>query len=92
MKPLQNDDNWRTFRNACQKAINTLTNTISAKSPNHLQERFDKLALILSGNEVEVNGELLKTSNHPLGIRFVNLLIAKKFAVSISLFNYFFNA
>lgn len=81
VKPLQNDVQMKRFRFDCLKGVNILLNTISAPSREHLQDKFDKLALILSGNIVKIGGVQLTTSQHPLGVRFVNLLVAKKLVV-----------
>lgn len=88
VKTLKADDNMRKFRFDCQKGVNILLNTICGVSPNNLQDRFDKLTLILSGKAVNVNGIQINTSKYPLGIRFANLVVADKFVVSSLVFNF----
>ncbi|KAG4069811.1 hypothetical protein HA402_006826 [Bradysia odoriphaga] len=79
VKPLQNDVNLKKFRVECIKCVNILLNSISSVDAAHLKNRYDRLALMLSGNSVEIGGTRVTPSQHPLGIRFVNLLVAKMF-------------
>ncbi len=83
VKPLQNDVGMKKFRFDCIKCVNILSNSISSVTPTHLQDKYDRFALILSGNSVEIGGTRVTPSQHPLGIRFVNLLVAKMFVVSL---------
>ncbi len=85
VQPLQIDIQMKKFRFECIKCINILTNSISSASPTHLQDKYDRFAQILSGNCVEIGGTSVTPKQHPLGIRFVNLLVAKMFVVSLSI-------
>lgn len=86
VKPLQADENMKKYRFNCQKAVNTPLNAISATSPQHLLDKFDKLSLLLSGSSVRVGDVNISSSDHPLGVRFCTLLVAKKLVVSLSTF------
>lgn len=85
VKPLQADENMKKYRFNCQKAVNIPINTISAVSPQHLLDKFDKLSLLLSGSTVRVADVNISSSDHPLGVRFCTLLVAKKLVVSLSI-------
>lgn len=81
---LMDDINWKNFRFNCQKAVNTPVNAISAVSAQHLQDKYDKLARLLAGNPVNTTGNAqFSAAEHPLGIQYCTLLLAKKFVVCI---------
>ncbi|KAG4066690.1 hypothetical protein HA402_007326 [Bradysia odoriphaga] len=61
------------------KCVNILGNSISSVTPRHLQDKYDRFALLLSGNGIEIGGTRVNPQEHPLGVRYVNLLIAKMF-------------
>lgn len=82
VKPLQADERMKEYRFFCQKAINTPLNSISAVSAEHLQETFVRLGCFLAGTPVKVGDVDISSTAHPLGIRFCNLLVAKKLVVS----------
>lgn len=84
VQPLMDDINWKNFRFNCQKAVNTPVNAISAVSAQHLQDKYDKLARLLAGNPVNTTGNAqFSAAEHPLGIQYCTLLLAKKFVVCI---------
>lgn len=83
VKPLQADESMKKYRFNCQKAVNIPLNAISAVSPQHLQDKFDKLSLLLSGSTVRVGDVNISSSEHPLGVRFCTLFVAKKLVVSL---------
>lgn len=66
VKALQSDDSMKKYRFECQKSINIPVNAISAVSPQHIQDKFDKLYSFV-------------TSQPPLGRDYCILLMAKKF-------------
>ncbi|XP_037026238.1 nucleoporin Gle1 isoform X2 [Bradysia coprophila] len=79
VKPLQNDGQMKKFRFDLSKCVNILANSISSVTPRHLQDKYDRFALLLSGNSIEIGGTRVNPQEHPLGIRYVNLLVAKMF-------------
>lgn len=84
VQPLMDDVNWKTFRFNCQKAVNTPVNAISAVTAQHLQDKHEKLASLLSGHTVNTAGNTqFSAAEHPLGIQYCTLLLAKKFVVCI---------
>lgn len=84
VQPLMDDINWKNFRFNCQKAVNTPVNAISAVSAQHLQDKYDKLTRLLAGNPVNTTGNAqFSAAEHPLGIQYCTLLLAKKFVVCI---------
>lgn len=86
VQPLMDDANWKTFRFNCQKAVNTPVNAISAVTAQHLQDKHDKLASLLSGQSVNTAGNIrFSAAEHPLGIQYCTLLLAKKFVVCVLL-------
>lgn len=86
VQPLMDDVNWKTFRFNCQKAVNTPVNAISAVNAQHMQDKYDKLAGLLAGNTVNTTGNAqFSAAEHPLGIQYCTLLLAKKFVVCIQI-------
>ncbi|XP_055903969.1 mRNA export factor Gle1 [Eupeodes corollae] len=79
VKPLQSDDNMKKYRFACQKAINIPVNAISAVSPQHLQDKFEKLFSFMNGNPLKTTDGQISINDHPLGRDYCILLMAKKF-------------
>lgn len=85
VQSLLDDVNWKTFRFNCQKAVNTPVNAISAVTAQHLQDKYDKLAELLAGSVIRTAGNTqFSATQHPLGIQYCTLLLAKKFVVCIS--------
>ncbi|KAG4066672.1 hypothetical protein HA402_007308 [Bradysia odoriphaga] len=76
VNPLQNDSQMKKFRFDLSKCVNILANSISLR---HLRDRYDRFARLLSGNSIEIGGTRVNPQDHPLGIRYVNLLVAKMF-------------
>ncbi|XP_075166749.1 gle1 RNA export mediator isoform X2 [Haematobia irritans] len=66
VKVLQSDETMKKYRFDCQKSINIPINAISAVSPQHLQDKFDKLQNFVM-------------SQPALGRDYCILLMAKKF-------------
>lgn len=81
IEPLSRDENdsLKKFRINCQKAINIPVNAISDVSADHLRDKYDKLAALLSGTPVSCGSEQVNTSVHPLGQKFCTVLLSKKF-------------
>lgn len=79
--PLLDDEKLKKYRFDCQKAINIPVNAISAVSPQHLTDKFDKLVAILSGASVKIGDITVSANSHPLGKQYCTLLLAKKFVV-----------
>ncbi len=74
------DTNLKSFRFACQRAVNTPVNAISAASSAHLKDKLVKLKTLLSGGQAPLFGDkTVCASGHPLGIPFCKNLLAKQF-------------
>lgn len=79
VQPLLDDANMKKFRFNCQKAVNTPVNAISAVSPQHLEDKYVKLRQLLSGMSVVTGDVQFSAAEHPLGIQYCTILLAKKF-------------
>ncbi|XP_017044730.1 nucleoporin Gle1 [Drosophila ficusphila] len=80
VKPLQTEESLKQYRTGCQRAINLPLNAISAVSPQHLTQNFDKLYSFFAGQPVKVvNGSTITINDHPLARDYCMLLMAKKF-------------
>ncbi|XP_017001143.3 mRNA export factor Gle1 [Drosophila takahashii] len=80
VKPLQTDESLKAYRTGCQRAINLPLNAISAVSPQHLAQNFDKLYSFFAGQPIKVmNGSTITINDHPLARDYCMLLMAKKF-------------
>ncbi|KAI8035705.1 hypothetical protein M5D96_011455 [Drosophila gunungcola] len=80
VKPLQTEESLKQYRTGCQRAINLPLNAISAVSPQHLGQNFDKLYSFFAGQPVKVmNGSTITINDHPLARDYCMLLMAKKF-------------
>ncbi|XP_017066240.1 nucleoporin Gle1 [Drosophila eugracilis] len=80
VKPLQTEESLKQYRTGCQRAINLPLNAISAVSPQHLSQNFDKLYSFFAGQPVKVmNGASITINDHPLARDYCMLLMAKKF-------------
>ncbi|XP_037715814.1 nucleoporin Gle1 [Drosophila subpulchrella] len=80
VKPLQTDESLKQYRTGCQRAINLPLNAISAVSPQHLTQNFDKLYSFFAGQPIKVmNGSTITINDHPLARDYCMLLMAKKF-------------
>lgn len=82
VQSLLDDINMKKFRFNCQKAVNTPVNAISAVSSAHLLDKFDKLSRLIAGAPVRSGDEQFSASEHPLGVQYCTMLLAKKFVVS----------
>lgn len=80
--PLIIDPNLKKFRFNCQKAVNIPVNSIAATSSEHLRDKFDKITQLLAGNQIYSGDIRFSAAEHPLGIQYCTLLLAKKFIVS----------
>ena len=70
----------KTFKFACQKAVNVPVNGINATSSNHLQDKLEKLQKLLRGQDIEYSeGKQLNAAGNPCGIAFCKFLLAEKF-------------
>ncbi|KAG4066403.1 hypothetical protein HA402_007039 [Bradysia odoriphaga] len=75
VKPLQNNGQMKKFRFDLSKCVKILANSISSVTPRHLQDKCDRFALLSTGNGIEIGGT--RVDPQELGVRYVNLLIAK---------------
>lgn len=82
IQPLIADANLKKFRFNCQKAMNTPVNSIASLSPEHLQDKFDKITQLLAGQQIYSSDISFSATEHPLGIQYCTMLLAKKFIVS----------
>lgn len=80
-KAITEDPNLKKFKFACQKAVNIPLNAISAVSSQHLQDKYQRLANLLMGKNVEAGGTVVCAAQHPQGIAFCTNLLAKKFVL-----------
>lgn len=83
LSPLLSEDSLKKFRFNCQKAVTIPVNAISPVSGAHMTDKYLKLHNLLSGRAVEVGDVKVVATQHPLGVQFCKLLLAKKFVVSI---------
>lgn len=80
VKPLQTDEAWKKYRTNCQRTINVPLNAITASSPQHLTNNFDKLYTFFAGQPVRAtDGSTITINDHPLARDYCILLMAKKF-------------
>ncbi|KAL7737878.1 hypothetical protein ACLKA6_006253 [Drosophila palustris] len=80
VKPLQTDEAWKKYRTNCQRTINVPLNAITASSPQHLTNNFDKLYNFFAGQPVRTtDGSTITINDHPLARDYCILLMAKKF-------------
>lgn len=73
-----NDDKYKNFRKDCQRAVNVPINAISPTSAHHLTDKLDKLTDLLDGKSVQVMSRRFAATIHPLGIKYCELLLARK--------------
>ena len=77
--------NLGSYRLRLIKAINMPCNAISAKDPQFLLDKFERLSSLLSGNSVQSGSdETVSTNEHPFGKDFSFVYLGKKFVVSLS--------
>ncbi|EDW72801.2 uncharacterized protein Dwil_GK16987 [Drosophila willistoni] len=79
VKPLQTNEALKQYRTNCQRAINMPLNAISAVSPQHLQQNFDKIYNFFNGQPVKIMNQSITINDHPLARDYCLLLVAKKF-------------
>ncbi|XP_052860926.1 mRNA export factor Gle1 [Anopheles cruzii] len=79
VKQLLDDASMKTYRFNCQKAINIPVNAISAVNREHFIDKYNKLAALLSGQNVKVADVNVSVNGHPLGRTYCTMLLAKKF-------------
>ncbi|XP_026841634.1 nucleoporin GLE1 [Drosophila persimilis] len=80
VKPLQSEESLKQYRTGCQRAINLPLNAITAVSPQHLSNNFEKLYNFFAGHSVRVmNDATITINDHPLARDYCMLLMAKKF-------------
>lgn len=82
VQPLLDDVNMKKFRFNCQKAVNIPVNAISAVTAQHLEDKFVKLKQLLSGMQVIAGDVQFSAADHPLGVHYCTMLLAKKFVVN----------
>ncbi len=80
LRESEADANVKRFKFACQKAVSTPVNAVSATSSAHLRDKLDKLRSLLAGEAVEVGagGQRLSAAQHPLGVAFCMDVAARK--------------
>uniref|UniRef100_A0A182QIV9 mRNA export factor GLE1 n=1 Tax=Anopheles farauti TaxID=69004 RepID=A0A182QIV9_9DIPT len=79
VKQLMDDPSMKTYRFNCQKAINVPVNAISAVNREHFIDKYNKLAALLSGQNVKAGEGMVSINGHPLGRTYCTMLLAKKF-------------
>ncbi|XP_050079784.1 mRNA export factor Gle1 [Anopheles maculipalpis] len=79
VKQLMDDPSMKTYRFNCQKAINVPVNAISAVNREHFIDKYNKLAALLSGQNVKAGDGVVSINGHPLGRTYCTMLLAKKF-------------
>uniref|UniRef100_A0A182PKA1 mRNA export factor GLE1 n=1 Tax=Anopheles epiroticus TaxID=199890 RepID=A0A182PKA1_9DIPT len=79
VKQLMDDPNMKAYRFNCQKAINVPVNAISAVNREHFIDKYNKLAALLSGQNVKAGEGMVSINGHPLGRTYCTMLLAKKF-------------
>ncbi|XP_035791712.1 nucleoporin Gle1-like [Anopheles albimanus] len=79
VKQLMDDPSMKTYRFNCQKAINIPVNAISGVTREHFIDKYNKLAALLSGQDVKVGDATVSINGHPLGRTYCTMLLAKKF-------------
>ncbi|XP_049291865.1 mRNA export factor Gle1 [Anopheles funestus] len=79
VKQLMDDPSMKTYRFNCQKAINVPVNAISAVNREHFIDKYNKLAALLSGQNVKAGDGMVSINGHPLGRTYCTMLLAKKF-------------
>ena len=67
------------------KAVSIPFNAISAVSDAHLRDNLQRLLVLLSGQQVEINNKRVSVSEHPIALNFCKYLIAKMIVVSLVL-------
>ena len=60
------------------QAISTVLNAISAQNTEHLNDKLEKLTLLLAGRPVVLREAQVCASYHPHGLRYCKALLAKK--------------
>ena len=66
------------------KAVSIPFNAFSAVSDAHMRGNLQRLLVLLSGQQVEINNNL-SVSEHPIALNFCKYLIAKMIVVSLVL-------
>ncbi|XP_035893511.1 nucleoporin Gle1 [Anopheles stephensi] len=79
VKQLMDDPSMKAYRFNCQKAINVPVNAISAVNRDHFIDKYQKLAALLSGQNVKAGDGMVSINGHPLGRTYCTMLLAKKF-------------
>ncbi|XP_063539333.1 mRNA export factor Gle1 [Cydia strobilella] len=77
-KDLLENVHMKKFRFDCQKAVNTPVNAISSVSGMHMKDKYDKLAKLLRGEQVQVLDTYVTATQHPQGLYYCTALLAKK--------------
>ncbi|ESO97958.1 hypothetical protein LOTGIDRAFT_209149 [Lottia gigantea] len=67
----------KKYKFELQKAVNTPINAISAEKSSHLQDKLQRLNLLLSGYTVESTGKRISAKEVPEGILFCKNLAAR---------------
>jgi len=73
-------DQEKQFKFDLQRAVNTPLNSLSGVSSAHLQDKVDKLVLLLSGGQVPVGERTVSVNQHKHARSFCLGLAAKKLA------------
>lgn len=67
------------------KAVSIPFNAFSAVSDAHMRGNLQRLLVLLSGQQVEINNKRVSVSEHPTALNFCKYLIAKMIVVSLVL-------
>lgn len=76
IKPLQNDENMKKLKVAYKRTLNIAVSSICAVSPQHLQDKFDKIFNFITGKNVKTSISDVNVLDHPLGKDFSLVLLA----------------
>ncbi|XP_055372404.1 mRNA export factor Gle1 [Condylostylus longicornis] len=79
LAPLENDPNMKKFLAACRRKINIPVAAICAVSPQHMQDKFDKLMSFILGSTKKQTATDVHVSEHPLAADYCIRYLAKKF-------------
>jgi hypothetical protein len=69
----------KTYRLKLQQFIRTHINAICPESNDHLRQKYQKLALLFEGKDIEYQDVRYNTKNHPLANDFCMVYAAKTF-------------
>lgn len=71
-------DQEKKIKSELMLAISTALNAISAQTTEHLNDKLEKLTLLLAGRPVVMKDTQICASQHPSGVKFCMAMAAKK--------------